>query len=109
MQAHNTTSSYRSYKVSECPVGMCPGINCRSSVPHRHGTECVASCVCHGRAPETRSLQEGCEPTCDWGACDRDAVAERRSQVAKEHGFDVWVSVCSWHAGWDDYEGYENV
>lgn len=54
-------------------------------------------------------MQEGCEPSCDWGACDREAVAERRSLVAKEHGFDVWVSVCSWHAGWDDYEGYENV
>lgn len=109
MHAQAIVHGYRPYRMSESPVGACPGIQCRYQEPHRHGPSCDATCVCEGFGPETRSLQEGSVTSCDWGACDREAVAERRSRVAKEHGFDsVWLSVCSWHAGWDDYEGYEN-
>jgi hypothetical protein len=87
--------------MSDYPVGICDDRDCVYAEPHRHGFACDTSCACAGVGAETAPLQTD-SPECDWGACDRPSVAERRTRAplfVRE-----WLPVCSWHAGWDDYE-----
>jgi hypothetical protein len=91
----------------EYPVGACGGKfqGCYSLDPHRHGFNCSKSCVCKGIGAETEPLDYDDDPECDWGYCSREAVAKRRrrTDVAPETGDCVWVSVCAWHAGFDEH------
>lgn len=91
---------------SDYPVGRCPGAGCRYAEPHRHGSNCDKTCACAGVGAETAPLSDDDIPTCDWGGCNRDAVATRRDRGELDliTGEDQWLSVCSWHAGWDDAE-----
>jgi hypothetical protein len=74
--------------------------------PHRHGSNCDRTCACKGVGAVTAPLADDDLGTCDWGGCDRDAVAVRIDRDTAHGQFDaeVWLPVCSWHAGWDDYE-----
>lgn len=93
----------------EYPVGRCADRDCRYAEPHRHGFACGPECECEGIGPETEPLGEGDLQECDWGYCSREAVALRRCQCGQPMFADdeVWLSVCSWHAGWDDYEAVQ--
>ena len=85
--------------MSDSPVGLCFDMRCQYPEPHRHGFACDNPCPCAGRGPQTVPLPDDASATCDWGRCDRPSVAGR---IAKD---DLVLPVCSWHAGWDDYEG----
>lgn len=90
----------------EYPVGACAEDGCSYAEPHRHGLGCDKACACAGIGAITRPHDEYSVPTCDWGFCNRETVAERLesdlANVVRE-----WLSVCSWHAGWDDTESSE--
>lgn len=49
------------------------------------------------RRPDLRIATEWPPPTCDWGGCDGEGVAERFHPGAGE-----WVAVCRTHTGVDD-------
>lgn len=95
------------------PVGRCDDPNCGYREPHRHGLDCGKLCACAGVGAETAPLTEGDLATCDWGYCNRPAVALRLDRDASTYAVDgpivvldheVWLSVCAWHAGWLDTE-----
>lgn len=50
-----------------------------------------------------QELEPGDLQTCDWGCCDRQAVAVRLD-VERSSPWDVWVSVCGMHSRIDDYK-----
>ncbi|MGH3503882.1 MAG: hypothetical protein ACRDQA_23750 [Nocardioidaceae bacterium] len=79
------------------PVGRCHGESCAYPEPHRHGFSCDRMCECDGIGAETEPLQDDDIDECDWGWCVRPSVARRRWI-----GAELWLPVCSWHAGWDD-------
>jgi len=93
--------------TTEYPVGRCTDECCHYPEPHRHGFDCDRTCLCAGVGAETAPLEEGALPTCDWGYCSSPAVAMRND--GPNFGQDNWLSVCSWHAGWDDYHYVEGV
>lgn len=84
------------------PVGLCTDPKCRYQEPHRHGFACDKKCECIGIGPTPRPMTPDTVFTCDWGDCERETVAERLDDDPRHHG--GWLAVCSWHAGWDDYE-----
>lgn len=84
------------------PVGRCT--SCPYPEPHRHGPACDGTCVCRGVGAETAPLPAGHQISCDWGGCDRPSVALRLWRQAGH-----WLPVCSWHAGWDDFQYFEGV
>lgn len=88
------------------PVGRCTDPGCHYREPHRHGFACEKTCACEGVGAETEPLGEDDLATCDWGHCDRESAAMRRCVGEPDPltGEDQWLAVCSWHAGWDDYE-----
>lgn len=90
--------------TSEYPVGRCTDECCHYPEPHRHGFDCDGTCACAGIGAETEPLAEGDLLECDWGGCNRPSVA-MRNDGPDAFGQDNWLSVCSWHAGWDDDEG----
>ena len=79
------------------PVGKCMDERCFYPEPHRHGLECDEACACKGIGAETSPITEYDVQSCDWGGCNRWAVALRRNGNTD-------LPVCSWHAGWDDEE-----
>jgi translation initiation factor RLI1 len=98
--------------VAEYPVGHCTDEACRYAEPHRHGLDCDKVCSCDGIGAQVAPLGDDDLQECDWGNCSRPAVATRLDRDASTYAFDgltvvldeeVWLSVCSWHAGWDDY------
>lgn len=92
--------------ATEYPVGRCADQACSGSEPHRHGFACDLTCECAGVGAETESLTEFDLQECDWGDCDRDCVAVRRDYCGTDQawhcGYEMWLSVCAWHAGWED-------
>lgn len=90
--------------TSEYPVGRCTDECCHYPEPHRHGFDCDGICTCAGIGAETEPLAEGDLLECDWGGCNSPSVAMRRDRKTEN-----WLSVCSWHAGWDDYHYIEGI
>lgn len=90
------------------PVGACSDVWCEYAESHRHGFDCDKSCECAGVGAVTQPTDEYSLPTCDWGHCNRVTVAERLEvDITSTDNDEVWLSVCSWHAGWDDAESSE--
>lgn len=90
---------------AEYPVGLCADRECAYAEPHRHGFGCDKTCSCAGVGAVTQPSDEFSVPTCDWGYCNRETVAERLEDVSGDE--EVWLSVCAWHAGWLDHEPSE--
>lgn len=90
---------------AEYPVGTCRASACFYPEPHRHGFDCSPTCECEGIGAITSPLGEGDLQTCDWGYCNREAVAlrvENGTVAAIPDDAESWLSVCAWHAGWLD-------
>lgn len=90
--------------TQEYPVGLCQGSKCRYPEPHRHGFDCDDNCECAGIGAITAPLSDDDLQECDWGYCNRPAAALRLERPYDPSDDEVWVSVCSWHAGFDDYQ-----
>lgn len=90
---------------TEFPVGRCAGQDCGYQEPHRHGFSCDKSCECEGIGAETGPIRDDAPLTCDWGGCDRPTVAMRLMLHPPRYSDDLSLSVCGWHAGWEDFPG----
>ncbi len=89
----------------EYPVGRCADDKCAYAEPHRHGVDCDKACECVGVGAVTLPIGPEDLQECDWGHCSRPAVALRLDvDVASATYWEVWLSVCAWHAGWLDAE-----
>ena len=88
----------------EYPVGRCADGGCFYLEPHRHGFACDTECACRGIGAVTSPLGDDDLAECDWGYCNRPSVALRLEVDITGTEAESWLAVCSWHAGWDDYE-----